>query len=289
LSRGSSEEETPLLTRLGAIPAFVAILAASVYVFGLVTLWAPIARTYTQTTVARHGLKPVLYAVVVAFISFSLLVLNNFINWIRRNESLSRFSIAAIRGAIYGVYGLYFVALGVGIPLLATLLIEVSGTQLDTVFGVLEYHLDKPEWVPDWSINIVVVASYFIGGLVASGAHRYRLRGIVSDDRVPPHLLPGRDALVHGLMEPLRQQVDLDNPSSHKGSRVRELVDERVCELLYLPPYSPDLNPIAEAFAELKALLRRGGAGTCEALAEAFGVSAVHRRCDAAQAHCKTL
>ena len=67
------------------------------------------------------------------------------------------------------------------------------------------------------------------------------------------------------------QVVVMDNLSSHKGSRVRELIEERGCELIYLPPYSPDLNPIEEAFAKLKALLRKAGARTCEALIEAMG------------------
>ncbi len=49
--------------------------------------------------------------------------------------------------------------------------------------------------------------------------------------------------------------VVMDNLSAHKGPRVRELIEGRGCELLYLPPYSsPDLNPIEEAFAKLKAL-----------------------------------
>ena len=65
--------------------------------------------------------------------------------------------------------------------------------------------------------------------------------------------------------------VVMDNLSSHKGPRVRELLEARGCELLYLPAYSPDLNPIEEAFAKLKALLRRAGAGTREALLEATG------------------
>jgi transposase len=52
---------------------------------------------------------------------------------------------------------------------------------------------------------------------------------------------------------------------------VRELVEARGCELLYLPAYSPDLNPIEDAFAKLKALLRRTGARTREALLEATG------------------
>jgi transposase len=51
------------------------------------------------------------------------------------------------------------------------------------------------------------------------------------------------------------QVVVMDNLSSHKGSRVRELIEERGCELIYLPPYSPDFNPIEEAFAKIKALL----------------------------------
>ena len=67
------------------------------------------------------------------------------------------------------------------------------------------------------------------------------------------------------------QVVVMDNLSSHKGSRVRELIEGRGCELLYLPPYSPDLNPIEEAFAKLKALLRKAGARTREALIEAMG------------------
>jgi transposase len=75
------------------------------------------------------------------------------------------------------------------------------------------------------------------------------------------------------LMPTLRpgQAVVLDNLSSHKGGRVRELVEGRGCELLFLPPYSPDLNPIEEAFSKVKGLLRRAGARTREALVEAMG------------------
>ena len=67
------------------------------------------------------------------------------------------------------------------------------------------------------------------------------------------------------------QMVVMDNLSSHKGSRIRELIEGRGCELMYLPPYSPDLNPIEEAFSKLKALLRKAGARTREALVEAMG------------------
>ncbi len=67
------------------------------------------------------------------------------------------------------------------------------------------------------------------------------------------------------------QVVVMDNLSSHKGPRIRELIEGRGCELFYLPPYSPDLNPIEEAFAKIKALLRRAGARTRETLIEAMG------------------
>lgn len=66
------------------------------------------------------------------------------------------------------------------------------------------------------------------------------------------------------------QIVVMDNLSSHKGKRVRELIEGSGCGLLYLPPYSPDLNPIEEAFAKLKALLRKAVVRTREALIEAM-------------------
>lgn len=56
------------------------------------------------------------------------------------------------------------------------------------------------------------------------------------------------------------QVVVMDNLSSHKGSRVKELVEERGCEILYLPPYSPDLNPIEEAFEDKGAVAQSRGA-----------------------------
>ena len=67
------------------------------------------------------------------------------------------------------------------------------------------------------------------------------------------------------------QVLVMDNLGAHRGERVRELIQERGCELLYLPPYSPDLNPIEEAFSKVKGLLRRTGVRTREALIEAMG------------------
>ncbi len=48
--------------------------------------------------------------------------------------------------------------------------------------------------------------------------------------------------------------------NAHKDGRVKDLVEGRGCELLYLPPYSPDLNPIEQAFSKVKGLLRRAEA-----------------------------
>src|SRR6187455_2260367 len=65
--------------------------------------------------------------------------------------------------------------------------------------------------------------------------------------------------------------VILDNLSSHKGPRVRELIEAAGASLRYLPPYSPDFNPIENAFAKLKALLRKAAERTVEGLWRAIG------------------
>jgi transposase len=62
------------------------------------------------------------------------------------------------------------------------------------------------------------------------------------------------------------QVVILDNLSAHKPARVRELIESRGCELIYLPAYSPDFNPIEEAFSKIKSIVRRAGACTKDAL-----------------------
>jgi transposase len=67
------------------------------------------------------------------------------------------------------------------------------------------------------------------------------------------------------------QIVVLDNLSAHTGARVRQLIEERGCELFFLPAYAPDYSPIEETFSKLNAFLRRVGARTHEALQEAIG------------------
>jgi transposase len=65
------------------------------------------------------------------------------------------------------------------------------------------------------------------------------------------------------------------NLSTHQGEKVRQLIEDRGCELLYLPPYSPDLDPIVEAFSKIKGILRRAEARSREALVEAIGMAIV--------------
>jgi transposase len=67
------------------------------------------------------------------------------------------------------------------------------------------------------------------------------------------------------------QVVVMDNLSAHKGERIKEMTEQRGCQLLYLPSYSPDLNPIEEAFSKIKRLVRKAEARTKEALVEAIG------------------
>jgi transposase len=67
--------------------------------------------------------------------------------------------------------------------------------------------------------------------------------------------------------------VVMDNLGSHKVDGVRAAIEARGAQLLYLPPYSPDLNPIEQVFAKLKALLRSIAARTVDALWSAIGAA----------------
>jgi transposase len=71
------------------------------------------------------------------------------------------------------------------------------------------------------------------------------------------------------------QIVIMDNLGAHRPKRVREFIERKGCQLIYLPSYSPDYNPIEdeEAFAKIKNLLRKVAARTKEALVEAIGVA----------------
>jgi transposase len=82
------------------------------------------------------------------------------------------------------------------------------------------------------------------------------------------------EAYVEKVLVPELRQGDvvtMDNLSSHKGPKVRTLIEAAHATLRYLPPYSPDFNPIENAFAKFKALLRKVAARTVPALWRAIG------------------
>lgn len=80
---------------------------------------------------------------------------------------------------------------------------------------------------------------------------------------------PAFEAFVEQILVPTLSPGDIvvmDNLSSHKGERVERLIQAAGANLLYLPPYSPDLNPIEPAFSKLKQLLRSIAHRTVDAL-----------------------
>jgi transposase len=114
----------------------------------------------------------------------------------------------------------------------------------------------------NWGKNVTLLASITHRGLgpclAVEGSTTREVFEAYLEHVLAPTLEPG-------------QMMVMDNLSAHKGGRVREIVEGRGCELLYLPPYSPDLNPIEEAFSKVKGLIRRAEARTREALVEAMG------------------
>jgi len=105
--------------------------------------------------------------------------------------------------------------------------------------------------------------------------------GLRQDGLIAPLVLDGAMngesflSYVRQLLVPCLRRGDIvimDNLSSHKIRGVREAIEAVGASLLYLPPYSPDFNPIEQAFAKLKALLRKAAARTVEALWDTIGV-----------------
>jgi transposase len=93
----------------------------------------------------------------------------------------------------------------------------------------------------------------FVAPMVLDGAMSGALFRVYTEQMLAPALARG-------------DVVIMDNLAAHKVAGVREAIEGAGAWLLYLPPYSPDLNPIEMAFAKLKALLRRIAARTRAAL-----------------------
>ena len=114
----------------------------------------------------------------------------------------------------------------------------------------------------NWGKNVSLVCAIDAGGVKPSMSVEGAVDGKAFEAYVEHFLAP---TLKRG------QIVVMDNLSVHKSRRIERLVEEAGCDLLFLPPYSPDLNPIEEAFSKVKGTLRKVGARTREALVEATG------------------
>jgi transposase len=93
--------------------------------------------------------------------------------------------------------------------------------------------------------------------------------GLILDE---PMTTRGFETYVQQVLAPTLQPgqiVGLDNLRQHKSDRVRELIEERGASIWFLPTYSPDLNPIEEAFSKVKTLLRSAEARAPETLVAA--------------------
>ena len=110
--------------------------------------------------------------------------------------------------------------------------------------------------------NTTLIASLSLGGIGPSLLIPGATDGLAFETYIETQLAP---ILVRGDV------VIMDNLSSHKTERVEQLIRERGAWPLFLPPYSPDLNPIEMAFAKLKELLRKLNARTIDQLWRAIG------------------
>jgi transposase len=113
----------------------------------------------------------------------------------------------------------------------------------------------------NWGDNVTVTAALTLDGIVAPmmlhGAMTARAFEAYVEQCLALELRPG-------------DVVALDRLSAHKTDRVRELVEATGARLVYLPAYSPDFNPIENAWSKLKSLLRSVGARTLRKLRRAL-------------------
>lgn len=112
----------------------------------------------------------------------------------------------------------------------------------------------------NWGKNVTLICSISLSGVGASMSIEGPADGesfsLYLKEVLCPALRPG-------------QIVVMDNLSVHKSRSVREAIERRGCQLWFLPAYSPDLNPIEEAFSKVKNSLRKARARTLDALFEA--------------------
>lgn len=122
-------------------------------------------------------------------------------------------------------------------------------------------HLPVPR---NWGKNTTLLSSMTTGGMGPSLAVEGATTARVFETYVEKVLVPSLRA---------GQIVVMDNLSAHRPRRIRELIEQQGCKVLYLPAYSPDYNPIEEAFSKIKNLLRKAAVRSKEALVEAIGAA----------------
>jgi transposase len=114
----------------------------------------------------------------------------------------------------------------------------------------------------NWGRNVTLISSITLDGMGPSmsieGSSDTESFGIYMRDVLSPSLKAG-------------QIVIMDNLSVHRSQWVRNLIEEKGCQLWLLPSYSPDFNPIEEAFSKVKNLLRKAKARTLQILFKVTG------------------
>jgi transposase len=114
----------------------------------------------------------------------------------------------------------------------------------------------------NWGKNVTLISSITLEGMGPSmsieGSSDTESFSLYMRDVLAPRLKAG-------------QIVLMDNLSVHKSKWVRKLIEEKGCQLWLLPSYSPDFNPIEEAFSKVKNLLRKMKARTLEVLFQITG------------------
>jgi transposase len=138
-----------------------------------------------------------------------------------------------------------------------------SNTSISSLYGWSRLGQRLRSKAPrNWGKNLTLLSSMTLSGMGPSvaveGATTKAVFEAYLEEALVPSLWPG-------------QVVAMDTLSTHKEERVRKLIEERGCEILYLPPYFPDLNPIQGAFSKVKGILRKAQARTRETLVEAMG------------------
>ncbi len=114
----------------------------------------------------------------------------------------------------------------------------------------------------NWGRNVTLISSITLTGMGSS----LSIEGSADGESFRLYL---KEVLCPALKR--GQIVVMDNLSVHKSKHVRELIEEKGCKLWFLPAYSPDLNPIEEAFSKVKGILKKAKARTLQALFEATG------------------